>query len=154
MYPADELSRVSHGGTDSMHHTSSPRTMPAAARSAFKALERESMAAIARSRVAPSATAAAASASPPAQSAIDTLCLVTYSDDEDAASSWQQQQQHVQRLFASSALSTATAKAAQPGKAGAIFAALCSEDHTEEGDDGLPEVMETLCMLSYDEDSV
>jgi hypothetical protein len=150
MYP-DELCQVTYSSssTDSMHRA----TMPAAARSAFKALERDSLATIARSRVSLSATAAA---SPPAQSAIDTLCMVTYSDDEDAATaSWQQQQQHVKSLFASSMVSAAAAATAKGhlGKASAIFAALCSEDHTDNDDDQSPGVMETLCMLSYDEDA-
>jgi hypothetical protein len=121
------------------------RAMPAAARSAFKALERDSNAAIARSRVASSATA---SATPAADSAIDTLCLVTYSDDEDAAASWQQQQDRIKSLFTSNIVSAAAKSHA--GKAGAIFAALCSEEEAEEGPGA---VMETLCMLSYDEES-
>lgn len=128
------------------------RAMPAAVRSAFKALERDSNAAIARSRVASSATASATSA---ADSAIDTLCLVTYSDDEDAFASWQQQQDRIKSLFTSNIVTAAAAATANahPGKASALFAALCSQEETEEGTGALPDVMETLCMLSYDEES-
>lgn len=141
------LCQVSYSSTDSMH-----RPMPAAARSAFKALERDTNAAVARSRVASSATAAA---SPAADSAVDTLCLVTYSDDEDASASWQQQQDRIKSLFSGKMLAAAAAATAKahPGKAGAVFAALCSEDHTEDGPADLPGVMETLCILSYDEES-
>lgn len=147
------LCQVSYTSSTSKHS----RKMPAAARSAFKALERDSNAAIARSKVASYATTAAAAE---AQSAIDTLCLVTYSDDDDAASSWQQQQQqlqkHVQKLFSSSMGTAAAATAsvqASHGKASAIFAALCSEDHTEDSDSEVVGVMETLCMVSYDEEA-
>lgn len=144
------LCQVSYTSGTSQHS----RKMPAAARSAFKALERDSNAAIARSKVASNATTAAAEA----QSAIDTLCLVTYSDDDDAASSWQQQQQqlqqHVQKFFASTASAAAAASVqSSHGKASAIFAALCSEDHTDESDNEMVGVMETLCMVSYDEEA-
>jgi hypothetical protein len=112
--------------------------------------------AIARSKVASHATTAAAEA----QSAIDTLCMVTYSDDDDTAASWQQQQQqlqqHVQKFFNGSMTTSSAAAAsvqASHSKASAIFAALCSEDHTEESDSEVVGVMETLCMVSYDEEA-
>jgi len=76
--------------------------------------------------------------------------MVTYSDDEDAAASWQQQQRS-KLLFSGSMVAAAATVTQNAGRASAIFAALCSEDNTDEG---LPGVMETLCMLSYDEDTV
>lgn len=146
------LCQVSYNSSTSRHS----RKMPAAARSAFKALERDSNVAIARSKVASHATTAAAEA----QSAIDTLCMVTYSDDDDTAASWQQQQQqlqqHVQKFFNGSMTTSSSAAAsvqASHSKASAIFAALCSEDHTEESDSEVVGVMETLCMVSYDEEA-
>lgn len=143
----DELCLVSYGVANS-NSTPHHRPMPAAARAAFKALERDSSIAIARSRVALTATAATAAAE---ASAIDTLCLVTYSDDEDASASWQQQQQQLGRVQRT--LLTGQAGAAAAGKASAVFAALCSEDHTTGEGEGLPEVLETLCILSYDEEA-
>lgn len=130
-------------------HKQQHRPMPAAARAAFKALERDSYVAIARSRVALTATAAAAAAE---ASAIDTLCLVTYSDDEDPSASWQQQQQQQARVQAAALFASKAGAAA--GKASAVFAALCSEDQTGGEGDGLPEMLETLCILSYDEEAL
>jgi hypothetical protein len=88
---------------------------------------------------------------------------VTYSEDEAAAPCWsapQQQRRHVatQPVFTGSIAAAAAAATAQahPGRAGAVFAALCNNEEgaaagTRSSD--LPGVMETLCIVSYEEEA-
>lgn len=128
--------------------------MPAAARAIFKSLEWDTTAAIVRSRHVTAAMQAAHTAAhhSTAQSAIDTLCLLTYSDEDDTCL----QAPSAQPVFAGSRLAAAAAAAAagpaqHASRAAAAFAALSSDGFGSDSE--LPQVMETLCMLSYDEEA-
>lgn len=82
--------------------------------------------------------------------------MVTYSDDEDAQSAWSKLS--VQQDLLSTAAAAAAVKAPRPqhsgSRAASVFAALWSvEEQADGAEEGVPEVMETLCMLSYDEES-
>lgn len=143
------LCPVTYSSSDQWH--SSHHVMPAAARSAFKDLEYESGRALNRRRF---ALSAAAVASPREHSAIDTLCLVTYSDEEDAACAWQQQQQQRSQVMQSHGINAApTPGAVQTVRAAAFFDVLCSSDQTDEATSAKAGAMDTLCILSYDEEA-